>query len=137
MAEQVSQSRIYIDIGGTGGQAQLLKQVQSMDIKDGRSTEVTVTIGGFKGFRRKEGGFELTLECYREVGTRPEVNWRGLKASKRIFTLIEQDEDNGERMSWRCQVSKIDHKSDSDGNHMDTVAIAATDEFPSLLSFLE
>ncbi len=137
MAEQVSQSRLFIDIGGTGGQAKLLKQVQSVDIKDGRSAEVTVTIGGFKGFRRKEGGHELELSCYREVGSRPEVSWRGLKAAKRIFTFIQQDEDNGERISWRCTVSKIDSKSDAEGNHMDTVSLVATDEFPGLSSFLE
>lgn len=136
MADQVSQSKIFIDIGGTGGSSRLLKQVESMDIKDGRSTEVTVTIGGFKGFKRKEGGREIDLAVYHEIGKSPEVNWRALKRAARTFTITQQDEFSGMREAFTCQVSKIDSKSDKDGMHQDTVSLAATEAFDDLANFI-
>lgn len=136
MADQVSQSKIFIDIGGTGGMAKLLKQVESMDVKDGRSTEVTVTIGGFKGFKRKEGGFMIDLAVYHEIGGTPEVDWRGLKSAIRTFTLIQADEFNGLRESFTCQVSKVDSKADKDGLHQDSVELACTYAYQGVSSFL-
>src|SRR4051812_23755997 len=136
MTDQVSQSKIFIDVGGTGGSSRLLEQIESMDVKDGRSTEVTVTIGGFKGFKRKEGGFEIDLSVYHEIGKNPEVNWRALKRAARTFTLTQQDEFSGMREVFTCQVSKVDSKSDKDGMHQDTVTLAATYAFDDLTGSL-
>lgn len=137
MTDQVSQQRIYADLSGAGGRSILLQQVKSIDIKDGQSTEVTVAIGGFKGFRHKVGGFEIDLNCYREVGDNPEVDWRGLRRVKRTFTLTTQDEDGGLRESFTCRVSKVDRKGDEAGVHEDTVTLVATYANDGILSTLQ
>ncbi len=126
MADQVSQSKLFIDIGGVGGSSRELLQIKNFDVKDGRSVEVTLSLGGHKGFRRKEGGFEIDMTGYREVGQSPEVDWRGLKAANRIFTMTRQDEFNGLREAFTCMVSKIDEKDDEQGVHEDTITLAAT-----------
>jgi hypothetical protein len=136
MADQVSQSKLFIDVGGVGGSSRELLQVKTFDVKDGRSVDVTLSIGGHKGFRRKEGGFEIDMTSYREIGQSPEVDWRGLKAVNRVFTMTQQDEFNGLREAFTCMVSKIDSKADEQGVHEDTITLAATYSFRNTSSLL-
>jgi hypothetical protein len=137
MADSVSQAKIFADFGavagiaGVAGGSVLLKKCKSFDVKDGRSTEVQTSIGveNGSGFRRKQGGLELELQVYREVGKQPEVDWYALNNVRATFTITTQDEFNGRRNSYTCQVSKIDEKKDSEGMHEDTVTLAALRRF--------
>lgn len=124
MAEIVSQGQIFVDMAGTS--RQLLK-VKSLDIKDGRSTEVVMAVGvsGGAGFRNKEGGFEIDMTIYREVGDAPEVDWYAAKRDRKTITLTTQDEDNGRRQAYTSRVSKVDTKKDEAGVHEDTVTLVA------------
>ncbi len=128
MADFVSQGKIFVGIDGPGGQSRQLTTVKSLDVKDGRSTEVVMAIGvpGGAGFKSKEGGFEIDLTIYREVGQDPEVDWYEVKRSRRTVILTTQDEDDGRRQSYTARVSKIDTKMDETGTHEDTVALVAT-----------
>lgn len=131
MADFVSQGKIFVDMGGPGAVSRLLKTVKSLDVKDGRSTEVVMAIGvsGGAGFRDKEGGFEIDLTCYREVGATPEIDWYAAKRNRNTITLTTQDESNGRRQAYTTRVSKIDTKKDEAGVHEDTVTLVATQQY--------
>jgi len=128
MADFVSQGKIFVDISGPAAVSRQLMTAKSLDIKDGRSTEVVLAIGvsGGAGFRNKEGGFELDLTVTRTVGKAPEVDWYMVKRSRSNVTLTTQDEDNGRRQSYTARVSKIDTKIDESGVHEDTITLVAT-----------
>lgn len=139
MAENVSQAKIFVDFGQVAGIAGvpaggsvLLKKCKKMSVKDGSSVDVTTSIGifGGSGFRDKQGGLEIELVIYREIGRLPEVNWYAIKQARVTFTLTTQDEFNGRRESFTCRVSKIDSEKDPEGVHEDTVTLAATQRYP-------
>lgn len=127
MPEVVSQAKIFVNIGPPISALKQLLKAKSLDVKDGRSTEVVMAVGvqGGAGFRDKEGGFEIDMTIYREDGTAPEVDWYAVKRARVTFTLTTQDEGNGRRQSYTCRVSKIDTKKDEAGTHEDTVTLVA------------
>lgn len=128
MADIVSQGTISVNIQGAGGGLKTLERVKSIDIKDGRSTEVVMAIGVKRGagFRRKEGGFEIDMEVYEEEGKNPEVDWHLVNDNRYTFTITTQDEDDSWRYAYVSQVSKIDRKKDAEGNFMQTVTLVCT-----------
>jgi len=136
MGEVVSQSKFFADFGattgGSSGGSRLLTKVKSVDVKDDRDVEVVMASGVEQGagFRDKQGGGELSLSVYRETGKDPEVNWRKVKSDRKVFTFTIQDEDLGQRESFRCRVAKIDSKDDEAGVHEDTVTLKYTKRYP-------
>lgn len=127
MADIVSQGTISVNIAGVGALKQL-ERVKSIDIKDGRSTEVVMAIGVKRGagFRRKQGGFEIDMEIYEEEGKKPEVDWFLVNDQESTFQITTQDEDDSWRYAYTSQVSKIDRKKDAEGNFMQTVTLVCT-----------
>lgn len=127
MGDIVSQSKFFIDFsngdGSSAGNLQLTR-VKSADVTDERETEVVKAIGvrGGAGFRRQEGGGELSLEVYRET-LNPEVRWRRLMNDETIFTFTMQDEDGIREAFYGCTVSNVARKGDDSGSHMDTVKL--------------
>ena len=128
MADVASQAEIFVTIAGQGAALKKLERVKSIDIKDNRSTEVVMAVGVQRGagFRRKQGGFEMDMDVYDEVGRQPEVDWDRVNDSRATFTIVTQSEGNGFRYSYVCQVSKVDRKFDDEGNNMKTVSVVAT-----------
>lgn len=102
----------------------LLERCKSADIKDGRTTEVVMAIGVKRGagFRRKQGGFEIELEIYEEIGRAPEVDWHRVNESYVTWHLLDQNEGDGFRYDYTTKVSKVDRKRDAEGNYMQTVS---------------
>jgi len=128
MSEVASQGEILVNIAGTGGALKKLERVKSLDIKDGRSTEVVMAIGVRRGagFRRKQGGFMIDMTSYRQIGRVPEVDWFKVNEAEATFTLTTVMEGGGFRESYVCRVSKIDTKMDAEGNFEDSIELAAT-----------
>jgi hypothetical protein len=128
MADVASQGEISVNIGGSGAALKVLHRCKSIDIKDGRTTEVVMAIGVQRGagFRRKQGGFEIDMEIYEEMGRVPEVDWYKVNDAYSTFHLITQDEGDGYRYDYTCKVSKIDRKKDSEGQFMQTVSLAVS-----------
>lgn len=126
MADVASQGEIFVNIAGAGGALKKLEKVKTLDIKDGRSTEVVMAIGVKRGagFKRKQGGFEIEMVTYRQAGTSPEVDWFKVNEAERTFTLTTQDEFDGFRYAYVVRVSKIDTKEDAEGTFEDTVTLA-------------
>lgn len=127
MSDIASQGEIFVNIAGVGALKQL-ERCKSMDIKDGRSTEVVMAIGVRRGagFRRKQGGFEIDLEIFEEEGKSPEVDWYKVNESEATFTITTVDEADGYRYAYTSRVSKIDRKKDAEGNFMQTVSLVCT-----------
>lgn len=127
MADIVSQGTISVNIQGVGA-LKVLERVKSIDIKDGRSTEVVMAIGVKRGagFRRKQGGFEIDMEIYEEEGKQPEVDWFLVNDQEATFQITTQDENDSWRYQYTSQVSKIDRKKDAEGNYMQTVTLVCT-----------
>lgn len=119
-----SQGEVSVNIAGAG--LKVLERVRSLDIKDGRTTEVVMAIGVNRGagWRRKQGGFEIDMEVYDEVGKSPEVDWHKVNDSYATFGLTTQDEGDSFRYTYTSKVSKIDRKKDAEGNFMQTVTLA-------------
>src|SRR3954468_22415134 len=111
MPDVASQGEIFVNIAGVAA-LKKLERVASIDIKDGRSTEVVMAIGVNRGagWRRKQGGFEIDMEVYEEVGRNPEVDWHKVNDSYATFTLITEDEGDGFRYAYLSKVSAIDRK---------------------------
>lgn len=128
MSDIASQGEIFVNIAGAGAALKKLERCKSIDIKDGRSTEVVMALGVLRGagFRRKQGGFEIDMEIYEEVGRAPEVDWHKVNESYATFTLTTEDEGDGFRYSYVSKVSKVDRKKDAEGNLMQTVTLAVT-----------
>ena len=126
-ANFVSQGKIKIDAPGPRGASKQLLTVKKWDVKEDGSVDVVTTIGvdGGAGWRKKQGGFKITLTCIRTVGAIPEVDWDFYKATDKIFTLSTEDESNGRQQSYLCRVSKTDTSKDPDGMHEDEIEIAA------------
>lgn len=133
MGERASQGKVMVDfgstVGGLGGASLVLQHCKSFNVKPQGSTDVTVAVGGFLGFREKVGGFEIDLEIYTQVGV-PEVDWYAVQRDRKKFNLTTQIELGGRRQSFRCMVSKIDEKIDNEGDLMATVTLAATSRSP-------
>lgn len=127
MGDVVSQAKFFIDFsngdGSSAGNLQLTR-CKTADVSDERETEVVKAIGvtGGAGYRRQEGGGELSLEVYRETLS-PEVRWRRIRDDKTIFTFTMQDEDGIREAFYGCTVSNVARKDDDSGSHMDTVKI--------------
>lgn len=129
MSENASLAKIFVSIGGTTGGALLeLEKCKTFDVKEQGSVDVTVAIGPHFGFRTKPGGFEIDMEIYRETGT-PEVDWYDVQRQKKIFTAVTQDEGSGRRTSYTSRVSKIDPKTNEQGELMDTVTLACVKRY--------
>lgn len=122
MGDVVSRKKLFINYSGGNYQ---LKRVKSGSVTHEGSTDVVLAMGvqGGAGFRDKEGGGEISLEVYRETGN-PEVNWRRLRTSREVFSLVTQDEDGMREQYRSCRVAGIpDSKFGDDGEIMDTVKI--------------
>jgi len=128
MADIASQGTVSVNIAGPGAALKDLERCKSIDIKDGRSTEVVMALGVQRGagFRRKQGGFEIDMEIYEEIGRQPEVDWHKVNDSYVTFHLVTQDEGDSYRYDYTCKVSKIDRKKDAEGNLMQTVSLAVS-----------
>jgi len=126
MSDVASQGELFINVSGAGAALLKLLKIKSLDIKDGRSTEVVLAIGVERGagFRRKQGGFEIDATSYRQVGRTPEVDWFIVNNSYATFTLTVVNEQGGFRESFACRISKIDSKMDAEGNWEDTISMA-------------
>lgn len=124
MSDVASQGEIFVNIAGGG--LKLLERVKNLDIKDGRSTEVVTAIGVKRGagFRRKQGGFEIDMTVYDQVGRSPEIDWWKVNESEAVFDLITQTEGDAFRYTYLCKVSKIDVKEDAEGNFENTITLA-------------
>lgn len=128
MGEVLSQTKLFIDYGGTaaspGGGAVWLDRVTSFKDTDERSVEVVKAIGvsGGAGYRRKPGGGTLALTELRQG--KPQVDWRRLLRDRKLFMIMAQDEDGGPRQKWfRCTVSKVDRSASDEGEHTDEIEI--------------
>jgi hypothetical protein len=128
MADIASQGEVSVNIQGAGAALKQLLKVKSLDIKDGRSTEVVMAIGVQRGagFRRKQGGFEIDMISYRQVGRVPEVDWFKVNEAYSTFTLVTQDEGSAFRYAYTTKISKIDTKMDAEGNFEDTITLVCT-----------
>lgn len=128
MSEIASQGEIFVNIAGAGAALKKLERCKSIDIKDGRSTEVVMAFGVLRGagFRRKQGGFEIDLEIYAEIGRNPEVDWHKVNDSYATFVITTVNELGGFRYAYTTKVSKIDKKFDAEGNLMETVTCVCT-----------
>lgn len=128
MADVASQGEIFVNIAGGGSALKKLERVESIDIKDGRTTEVVMAVGVGRGagFRRKQGGFEIDMSVYDEKGRLPEVDWYKVNDSGATFTLSTQTEGNSFKYAYVCQVSKVDRKISKEGDPMLTVTLAVT-----------
>src|SRR5688572_12617758 len=105
MGDNSSKTYIYID-SLTAGNKQLTK-VKSIDSDDEGDLTVTTSVGVEEGsgFQEKPGGYEITLEVYREAN-KPEVDWQKLKRLKERFAITLQDEGDGQRVQYQsCRVS--------------------------------
>lgn len=125
MADIASQGEIYAQIEGQG--LKKLERCKSIDIKDGRSTEVVMAIGIQRGagFRRKQGGFEITMAIYDEVGRAPEIDWYLVNEAYADFILQTVNEGDGFRYTYLSRVSKVDTKKDEQGDFMLEVSLVA------------
>ncbi len=122
MGDIVSRKKIFIDYSAGNYQ---LKRVKSGSLTYESTVDVVVAVGvtGGAGFRKKEGGGELSLDIYRETGT-PEVNWRRLFNSNEVFAMTFQDEGGIREQIRSCRVAQTpDSKFDDAGEVMDTVKI--------------
>jgi hypothetical protein len=127
MADIASQGTVAVNISGAGAALKVLERCKSLDIKDGRSTEVVMALGVQRGagWRRKQGGFEIDAEIYEEIGRNPEVDWHKVNDSYATFHIITQDEGDGFEYDYTVKVSKVDRKKDAEGNFMQTVTMVA------------
>lgn len=123
MSDIASQGEIFVNIAGAGSALKKLERVKSIDIKDGRTTEVVMAVGVLRGagFRRKQGGFEVDMEVYAEIGRKPEVDWYAVNNSYATYTMVTQLEGGGYRYAYLSKVSKVDDKIDAEGNAMQNV----------------
>lgn len=128
----VSQGKIFIDMPGPRGASKQLLTVKKFDAKEGGSVEVVTTIGVEEGagWRKKQGGYMISMTCVRTVGDTPEVDWYYAKSTDKIFTISTEDEGNGLKTSYLCRVSKADPQSDDQGSHEFEVEIAAIKRTP-------
>jgi hypothetical protein len=128
MSDIASQGTVRVNISGAGAALLTLQRCKSLDIKDGRSTEVVMALGVQRGagWRRKQGGFEIDMEIYEEMGRLPEVDWHKVNESYATFHIITQDEGDSFEYDYTVKVSKIDRKKDAEGNFMQTVTTVAS-----------
>lgn len=131
MLNFVSQAKIFIDAPGPRGASKQLLTATKLDVKDEASRKVITTIGVTRGAgtRKEQGGFTLSLTLVRETGQIPEVDWDFYNDTDKIFTITTQDENNGRRQAYTCQVSKTDTTKDDKGVHEDTVDLVSTQRF--------
>lgn len=128
MADVASNGQLSVNIQGPGAALKVLERVKNLDIKDNRTTEVVMAIGVLRGagWRRKQGGFEIDMISYRQIGRVPEVDWYVVNDAYSTFTLVWADELDGYRYAFVVKISKIDSKVDAEGNLEDTITLACT-----------
>jgi hypothetical protein len=129
MADVVSNAELSVNIAGPGAALKKLERVKNIDIKDGRTTEVVMAVGVSRGagWRRKQGGFEIDMVSYRQVGRAPEVDWFIVNEAYSTFTILQEDTEQGVpgyRYAYLVKISKIDSKTDAEGNLEDTITLA-------------
>lgn len=126
-ANFTSQGKIKIDMPGPRGANKQLLTIKKFDAKEDGSVDVVTTVGvaGGAGFREKQGGFKITMTAVRTAGQTPEVDWDFAKATKKIFTITTEDEDNGRIRNFLCRVSKTDSTLDDQGTMEDEIELAA------------
>lgn len=132
MADVASNAELSVNIAGPGAALKKLERVKNIDVKDGRTTEVVMAVGVQRGagWRRKQGGFEIDMVSYRQVGRVPEVDWFIVNNAYSTFTLIQEDTEqgiNGFRYAYLVKISKIDTKTDAEGVLEDTITLACKD----------
>lgn len=124
----VSQGKIFIDMPGPRGASKQLLTVKKFDVKEGGSVEGVMTIGVDEGagHREKQGAYTITMTCIRTVGQTPEVDWAYAKATKKLFTISTEDENDGRKFSYLfIRVSKVDTSKDDAGSHEDEIELVA------------
>lgn len=126
-ANFVSQGKVKVDLPGPRGANKQLLTVKKVDVKEGGSKEVITTIGvtNGAGWRKKQGGFMITLSCVRTKGQVPEVDWDFHKDNDSVGTLTLEDEGNGRIRNYLFQVSKTDSSQDDQGAFEDEIELAA------------
>ena len=128
----VSQAKIFLDLPGPKGFAGQLLTVTKIDVKEDGSVDVVTTVGVNEGagWRKKQGGYKITMTIVRTIGTNPEVDWIYAKLTDKIGTLSTEDEGNGQKLSYLFRVSKVDPGSDNQGVHESEVELAAISRTP-------
>ena len=127
-----SQAKIFIDMPGPKGKAGQLLTVTKLDVKEDGSVDVITTVGVQEGagWRKKQGGYKITMTIVRTVDAVPEVDWVYAKITDKIFTLSTEDEGNGIKLSYLCRVSKADYGTDNQGVNESEIEIAALTRTP-------
>jgi hypothetical protein len=126
-ANFVSQGKIFVDMPGPRGASKQLLTVSKFDAKEDGSVDVVTTIGvnGGAGWRKKQGGFKISMTCIRTVGQAPEVDWDYAKETDKVFTISTEDELDGRIRNYLCRVSKTDSSEDDQGAFEDQIELAA------------
>lgn len=127
-----SQAKIFIDMPGPKGKAGQLLTVTKLDVKEDGSVDVITTVGVNEGagWRKKQGGYKITMTIVRTVDAVPEVDWVYAKITDKIFTLSTEDEGNGIKLSYLCRVSKADYGTDNQGVNESEIELAAIRRTP-------
>lgn len=125
MGNPASQKRWFLS---SASQKNLrLRRVKSYTITDDSDVEAVNAVGEEEpvGFRDKVGGITIEFDYYFEQGA-AEVNWRALKDSKELVSLVSQDENGGERLQYLpARVANVAGDGDDEGSHMGKVKIVA------------
>jgi len=126
MAEIASQGEIFFSGPGSAGGLRKLTKVKDFKPDDEAETSVPTAIGVTRGagYRRKQGGFKISMSVYPEVGKVYEVDYFQLADDQVEVTFITQDEGNGQRRAYYCKVSKVNDGKDSEGNYEWSVELA-------------
>lgn len=127
-----SQAKIFIDLPGPKGKAGQLLTVTKMDVKEDGSVDVITTVGVNEGagWRKKQGGYKITLTIVRTVGAVPEVDWVYAKLTDKVGTISTEDEGNGQKLSYLFRVSKADYGTDNQGVNESEIELSALTRTP-------
>lgn len=126
-ANFVSQGKIKIDMPGPRGANKQLLTIKKFSAKEDGSVDVVTTIGvnNGAGWRKKQGGFKITMTAIRTVDKDPEIDWDFAKETDKVFTITTEDEGSGRIRNYLCRVSKTDSDEDDQGAFEDEIEIAA------------
>lgn len=127
-----SQAKIFIDLPGPKGKAGQLLTVTKMDVKEDGSVDVITTVGVNEGagWRKKQGGYKITMTIVRTVDAEPEVDWVYAKLTDKIGTISTEDEGNGQKLSYLFRVSKADYGTDNQGVNESEIELSALTRTP-------
>lgn len=124
MGDIASYAKFFVD--GPFGNFQLTK-VDTGDFDDDRDVTIVAAVGVKQGAgaQFKEGGGEIKLEVYREVGT-PEMDYLDL-LDKRTSFAFTRSITNGQRHQFLAvYVAKVSEKINADGKLMWSVTLKYT-----------